>query len=988
VLERLENRAYFSFSAPVSYQANTAPVAMISVDVNNDGRADLVSTNSGSAPGVTVLLGNGDGSFQAPSNTSLGLVSIGSGFTGSQAGTLTSGDFNGDGKVDLAAISSTNAIVLDGNGDGTFGAPITVSLGNSPARISTGDVNNDGRADLVAANTAGTVSVLLGNADGSFAPAASYAAGPATQDVKVVDMNHDGNNDLVVANAQSLGYVGVLLGNGDGSFQPYHSYYAFSAPYRMTVADFNGDGNMDVAVANSYTSSCITVLYGNADGTLQPYHSYDTGSQPWELDAKDVDGDGKPDLVSSNGSTYQIELNNGDGTFGASTSIAGAGLAFAEGDFNGDGVADLAGSGSGLNTIGIMLNNTVAATHVGTAVGFQVTVAGNAMAGASQAMTISAVDATGNVVTDFQGSLHITSSDPLAAATVYNFTPSDAGIHTFANGFTFYTAGNQTINVAGPATLTGSATVSVSAAATTRLGVIADAAAVAGSPASFTVSTKDSYGNATINYAGTLHFSSSDLQAALPADYTFTASDAGVHTFTAVLKTVGQKTISATDTLSTTTVGTSSLITVTPGAAISLNLIGGGGHIGSPHAVTVTALDVFGNVDTSYRGTVHLTSSNAQTSVSGDISLVNGIGTFSVTPMTLGTQTLTATSTAGAALTGNETIVGTPGVATKFVTSTMAGGTAGVAQNITVTAYDSFGNLAVDYAGTVAFSSSDYQATLPFYTFTAADAGVHTFSVTLRTAGTQSVSVRDYFNPTMSTTQTGIVVNSAAAVSMTVTPLHGVVAGTAQSFTVKANDAFGNSAASYRGTLKLGTSDTIAVLPATYTFTAVDAGTHVFSMTFKSSGGQTFTVQDTLTATMSILQKDIAVTPGVMTGFTLRAPSNATAGTAFSVTIAAVDAYGNTVTGYTGKVHFTGPSGGGNLLPADYTFTAADAGSHIFAVTLASTGTQTVNVADLLSPALKGSLSIAVKTATTSGGGGTGGGGSGGGGGGGGKILV
>jgi len=115
-----------------------------------------------------------------------------------------------------------------------------------------------------------------------------------------------------------------------------------------------------------------------------------------------------------------------------------------------------------------------------------------------------------------------------------------------------------------------------------------------------------------------------------------------------------------------------------------------------------------------------------------------------------------------------------------------------------------------------------------------------------------------------------------------------------------------------------------------------------------------------------------------MAGFAFRAPSNATAGVAFSVSLSAVDAFGNTVTGYTGTVHFTGPSGSGNLLPTDYTFTAADAGVHVFSFTLSSTGTQTINVADTLNNKLKGSFSISVKTGTTSTGGGgtaTGGGG-------------
>jgi hypothetical protein len=369
--------------------------------------------------------------------------------------------------------------------------------------------------------------------------------------------------------------------------------------------------------------------------------------------------------------------------------------------------------------------------------------------------------------------------------------------------------------------------------------------------------------------------------------------------------------------------------------------------------------------------------------------MTNGVGNFLVTPMTLGAQTLTATDTANPDLTATQTIVGTPGDAARFVVSSVPGGTAGSTQTVTVTAYDNFGNVAVDYSGTVLFSSSDYQATLPYYTFTNADTGTHTFAVTFRTAGAQSLSVRDLSNGAITSTQTGIVITPAAAATLSVTPLHSTVAGVAQNVTVSARDIYGNVASDYRGTVNFSSSDTLATFLSTYTFTAADAGAHVFSVTLKNAGGQTFVVQDALSASMTLSQRDIQVTPAAVAGFSFRAPSNATAGTAFSVTLSAVDAYGNVIPNYVGTVHFTGPSGGGNVLPADYTFTAADAGVHSFLVTFSSTGTQTLGVSDLANNTLKGQLSITVKTSTTSGGGGGGGGGTGGGGsGGGGKKVV
>src|SRR5438067_10403555 len=183
--------------------------------------------------------------------------------------------------------------------------------------------------------------------------------------------------------------------------------------------------------------------------------------------------------------------------------------------------------------------------------------------------------------------------------------------------------------------------------------------------------------------------------------------------------------------------------------------------------------------------------------------------------------------------------------------------TAGIAQFFTVTAFDAFGNRSTVYTGTAVFGSSDVQAGLPAaYTFTAADGGTHTFGVTMRTAGSQSLTVRDW-GGSATGTQTGIVVTSAAPVSLSVTQLHGGVAGVAQPLTVTARDAFGNVATGYRGTVTFATSDTIASIPATYTFTATDAGTHTFSVTFKSSGGQTFAVQDTVNTTWGGSQRDI-----------------------------------------------------------------------------------------------------------------------------------
>ena len=976
-LEPMEVRSYFTFAAPIASPGTAGTADMVAVDLNHDGKLDTVTSSTNGT--ITALIGNGDGTFQAPLVTALGAIPT-SGFSGTQSGTLTASDLNGDGIVDVTALSSTRAVTLLGNGDGTFHLPISSPIGSSGTRISSGDVNGDGKADLAVANSTGSVTVMIGNGDGSFAAPVAYTAGPATEDVKIADMNHDGKNDLVVSDAISAGGVSVLLGNGDGTFQASKNFYAYSAPYRMNVDDYNHDGNEDVAVANSYTSSSVTILYGNGDGTLQPPQIYGTGGQPWEMESADINGDGYDDIVSSNGSTYQVNLNNGDGTFALPYSTPGTGVAFASGDYNGDGANDLVGAN--LSGVGVLINQAPAATNVSTAVGFAISAAGTTAAGAPLPVTVTAVDASGNAVTDFLGTVHIATSDPKMRGLTFSFVAGDAGVHQVLSGLSLYTAGTQTLSVAGPGGLTGGpVSVSVAAGVATRFGVSAPSNAVAGIATSFTVNATDNYGNADPTYVGTVHFTSSDAQASLPADYTFTADDAGTHTFSATLKTSGAKDITAIDTANLYANGRTAAINVAAAAAQSISMIGGGGHIGASHAVLVTAVDAFGNVATGYTGSAHLASSNAATQVGADAAFVNGVATVYITQTTLGAETLTATS---ASMSASETIVGTPGDAVSFVVSKLPGGVAGTTQSMTVTAYDAFGNVAVDYTGTVVFGSSDFYATLPGYTYSAADAGTHTFSVMMRTAGTQNVTTYDLAKPSMSSTQTGIVITAAAARTISVTPLKGVVAGTAQNVTVTARDAFGNIATGYTGTVKFATSDTLATLPASYTFTAADAGSKTISITYKSASGQDFTATDSVNATMTYYQRDIMITPAAMSGFAFRTPSNVSAGTAFALTLSAVDAFGNTVTGYTGKVHFTGPSG--STLPADYQFSAADAGSHVFNITFANTGTATLNVTDLLDNKLKASTSVTVKTATSTGGGNTGGGGTttGGGGGGGG----
>src|SRR5206468_12312425 len=200
-----------------------------------------------------------------------------------------------------------------------------------------------------------------------------------------------------------------------------------------------------------------------------------------------------------------------------------------------------------------------------------------------------------------------------------------------------------------------------------------------------------------------------------------------------------------------------------PAAAASLPRAGAGGSIGVYRPVTVTARDSFGNVATSDNGLVHLSSSDPATVLPADFSLANGIGTGSVKLLTEGDQTLSVTDVANPALTASEVVTGTPAAAGSFVVTGYPSSVAGVAQTFTVRVIDILGKLATKYTHTVYFSSSDFQAGLPLsYTFTAADAGVHTFTATLKTAGSRSITVSDPVDGAVGS-QAGLQITPAAA---------------------------------------------------------------------------------------------------------------------------------------------------------------------------------------------------------------------------------
>ena len=289
---------------------------------------------------------------------------------------LATGDFNRDGKLDIATVSFNENVlnVFLGNGDGTFTGAFSYTFSgspNSPISIVPADVNEDGKLDLVVVNynslnvsSGGTVSIFFGNGDGTFSHSADYVVKNHPTAVLAADFNGDGAIDLAVP-VNDLGTVAIFLNNKDGTFQPPISYGSSNGPYSIVAGDFNKDGHPDLAVTNYCNMSLkgagppqcnssntfygsVSVLLGNGDGTFQTAKSYTAGVAPYGIAVGALRNSGNLDILVTdrNDGSLLVLLGNGDGTFQSpATYPADAGYFLTVEDFNGDGNLDVVGSG-------------------------------------------------------------------------------------------------------------------------------------------------------------------------------------------------------------------------------------------------------------------------------------------------------------------------------------------------------------------------------------------------------------------------------------------------------------------------------------------------------------------------------------------------------------------------------------------------------------------------------------------------------------------
>ena len=343
------------FSDPVTYDVGNGAAGIALGDFNGDKILDLAIPNSDDN-GVSILLGNGDGSFGAATDYT----------AGDYPSSIAVADFNGDGDLDIAVANGERDTVsiLIGDGAGAFAAPVSYAAGDAPSSIAVADFNGDDDLDLAVANgERDTVSVLIGDGAGAFAAPVGYAVGNSPSSIAAGDFNGDGDLDLAVVNSGSES-ISVLIGNGDGSFASAVNYGVGRVPDSVAASNLNGDGNLDLAVAN-FGDDSISVLLGNGDGTFGAAVDHPAGPGPSSVVVSDFNGDGNPDIATDNGSDYAdwpedvtILLGNGDGAFAPGVGYyAGCQIgALAAGDLNGDGKPDFAVRDYTCGCVAILLN--------------------------------------------------------------------------------------------------------------------------------------------------------------------------------------------------------------------------------------------------------------------------------------------------------------------------------------------------------------------------------------------------------------------------------------------------------------------------------------------------------------------------------------------------------------------------------------------------------------------------------------------------------
>jgi RHS repeat-associated protein len=583
------------------------------------------------------------------------------------------------------------------------------------------------------------------------------------------------------------------------------------------------------------------------------------------------------------------------------------------------------------------------------------------IAGGSFAVTAQVIGNDGQPDTHFSGSIALGVTGGPGTLSGTTIATVENGIATFTN-LSLNTAGNYTLFAASDDDVLGG-TVSLDILPAPHFTVTltpapGNANSTAGLAYSVTVTAVGSAGTET-NYLGTVHFTSSDSQAVLPAsdpnnpqalqpnDYTFQPGDHGVHMFTnIVLKTAGKETVTIADNSLPGTQTASNAVSVKAAAAAGFTISAGTTPIisGVPHSFTVTPVDQYGNQNTGYQGTVTVTSSTEDISTPLSVKVSRGNGTFTATLKTLGNQTLTATQ---GSLAGTQSVA-VYSTATNLLLTLPAGPiTAGQPVMVTVTAQTAGGQTVKDFPDPFTLSASDklafFSNTPSGFLFTN---GVATFDVTFETAGSQTLAVHDAL---LASVQGKLKVNvqagSVSAFQITGLPSPDV-SGTAQKITVKAVDIYNNVVTAFGGKVQLTSTDPSAKLPATGT---TKHGVATFSgVTLVTPGIWSFFAGQP----GGINTSDDVTVLSAATHFAVKFPPAASfvAGQPITVTVTALTAANKPDKFFADTINLTSSDSAAQFAPASLTLSN---GTGTFTVTFATFGSQTVTLTDSVRPSIR-----------------------------------